>query len=73
MSPMRSPSSWLSKLREKRRVRRQQLAERTFQRQQDDLHRAGENAGADDARAASADAAAGAAGAVNTGGTGAGI
>jgi hypothetical protein len=71
---MSSLAAWVSKLRAKRRVRREQLAERTYQRQQDDVHRAsGGGAGDDGARGASADAAAGAAGAVNTGGTGAGI
>jgi hypothetical protein len=71
---MNSPSSWLSSLREKRRARRQQQAERIYQRQQDDTHWASGGApGSDEARALSAHAAAGAANSVGTGGPGAGV
>jgi hypothetical protein len=67
---MNSVSAWLSKLAAKRRARRQELADRIYQRQQDDIHRAGGAVGGDDVRGLPADAAAGAAGAVSTGGTG---
>jgi hypothetical protein len=70
---MNSFSALLSRLVAKRRAPRQELADRIYQRQQDDIHRAGGAVGGDDARGLPADAAAGAAGAVNTGGPGAGF